>query len=266
MPELPDVQVFKEYLDATSLHQRVGHVYVSADGLLEDVSASTLRRHLEGRELESTRRHGKHLFVDADGGGWLRLHFGMTGRPGYWKDGSTEGDDPEHTRLRLDFRGGGHLAYVNVRKLGQIGLVEDPDAWIQEEGLGPDALDPALDADALAGILEGRSGAIKSTLMNQSYLAGIGNIYADEILFQAGVHPETPAGELDRDQVEELLRQMRRVLKAAVDARVEDFPDWFLLPHRDGDHRCPKCGDELEKTQVSGRTTWFCPRRQGTEP
>lgn len=266
MPELPDVQVHKEYLDATSLHQRVENVYVSARDTLRDVSAATVRRRLRGRSLESTRRHGKHLFARIGDDGWLRLHFGMTGRPAYYRTGPREGPDPEHTRLRLDFEGGGHLAYINVRRLGEIGLVDDPVRFVREEGLGPDALDPDLDADALAGVLEGRRGALKPTLMNQGHVAGIGSVYADEMLFQAGLHPETPAGDLNREEVEELHRQMRRVLRAAVDARVEDFPDWFLLPHRDTDMKCPECGGELERIEVSGRATYLCPRKQGRGP
>ncbi len=241
-------------------------MYVSAPRVLRGISPSTLRRRLQGRELESTRRYGKHLFLRITDDGWLRLHFGMTGSPAYYRNGAEEGPDPEHTRLRLDFEGGGHMAYINVRRLGEIGLVEDPERFVEEEALGPDALDPDFDAEALAELLAGRRGAVKSTLMDQSHIAGIGNVYADEILFQAGIHPETEAGALEPDQVETLHRQMRRVLEAAIDARVQDFPEWFLLTHRGGDMRCPECGGELETTEVSGRTTYVCPRRQRLSP
>lgn len=259
MPELPDVQVFKEYVDATSLHQPIEHVYLSAaDMLLEDVSRTTLRRRLKGTQLASTQRHGKHLFARLAEDGWLRLHFGMSGRPEYYRDGEG-GPDPEHTRLRLDFEGGGHLAYISVRRLGEIGLVDDPDVFVAEHGLGPDALDPAFDAGALADALEGGRSTIKSALMHQERVAGIGNIYSDEILFQARIHPKAEAGALDRTQVRRIYRQIRRVLEAAVEARVEEFPDWFLLPRRNPGGRCPRCGGELEQTRVSGRRAWFCP-------
>lgn len=270
MPELPDVQVQKERLDATALHRRIEHVYVSADRILTGVSDTTLRRRLDGRTLRSSRRHGKHLFAEIEDDGWLRLHFGMTGRLAYYRDdgdGDGDGDGdlagpPDHTRLRLDFSGGGHLAYVNVRRLGQIGLVDDPDAYVEAEGLGPDALDTAFDAGALGSVLEGRTAAVKSALTDQSRIAGIGNVYADEMLFQARIHPETPAGTLDEDDVRRLHEAMRRVLQAAIEARVEDFPDWFLLPRREEGGRCPRCGAELEKSRVSGRVTWTCPREQ----
>lgn len=265
MPELPDVEVQKELLDAHGLHRRIEHVYVSADRILADVSASTLRRRLDGHTLRSSRRHGKQLFAEIEDDGWLRLHFGMTGYLAHYREGEEgEGEEgpPEHTRLRLDYAGGGHLAFVNVRRLGKIGLVDDPDAFLEEKGLGPDALDPSFDAAALGSVLEGRTGAVKAALADQSRIAGIGNVYADEMLFQARIHPETPAGELDEDDVRRLHREMRRVLEAAVEARVEDFPDWFLLPHRREGGRCPRCGAEVENFRVSGRTTWICPEEQ----
>ena len=262
MPELPHVQILKEYLDATALHKRIDHVYVSADRTLGDVSASTLRRHLEGGELVETRRHGKELFVHVEDDAWLRLHFGMTGSLQYFENGGAEGVDPEHTRLRLDFEGGGHLAFLNPRKLGEIGWVERPDAYVEEEGLGPDALDGSFGAEHLRSAFEGRRATVKSALMDQSLVAGIGNVYADEILFQARIHPETEAGDLEPERIEEIHRQIRRVLEAAVEGRLEDVPDWFLLPHRESGGTCPECGTEVERIEVSGRATWFCPHDQ----
>ena len=262
MPELPHVQLLKEYVDATSLHQEVRHVYVSAEHTLEGVSPSTLRRHLEGHSLDGTRRHGKELFVSVSGDDWLRLHFGMTGELEYFENGDARGPDPEHTRLRLDFEGGGHLAFINPRRLGAIGWVESPEAYLDEAGLGPDALDDDFDVEALRRALDGKRGTMKSALMDQGMVAGIGNVYADEILFQSRIHPRTEPRSLDADTVETVHRETRRVLEAGIDARLEDFPDWFLLPHRHEDGTCPKCGTELEKIEVSGRTTWFCPEDQ----
>ncbi len=263
MPELPDVQVFKETLDATSLHRTIEHVYVSAGKMLEGVSASTLRRRLGGSELAGTRRHGKHLFADF-GDGWLRLHFGMTGRVEPYEGQDAEGPEPEHTRLRLDFADARHLAFVVQRRLGEIGLVDDPDQFVTEEGLGPDALSDDFDEGHLASALDGRRGMIKSALTDQAMVAGIGNVYSDEICFQARIHPRTPAADVDDDDIEEIHRQAVRVLEAAIHARVEDFPDWFLLPHRHEGGECPACGAELERTEVSGRATWYCPRDQGS--
>lgn len=259
MPELPDVQVFKEYLDATSLHQRIEAVELDASRVLKGVSARALTVRLKGHELESARRHGKHLFAQVSGGkGWLRLHFGMTGSLAYFKDAE---QTPDHSRLRLDFSGDDyHLAYVNVRRFGEIGWVDDVDDFIAEQGLGPDAL--ALDRDGFAAVFEGRRGTLKGALMNQALLAGVGNVYADETLFQAGFDPSAKVERLKPDSLSDLHRAMTKVLRAAIDGRVEHFPDWFMLPHRDGDMRCPHCGGRLKKTKVSGRATYSCPKKQ----
>ena len=269
MPELPHVQVLKEYVDATSLHRTVRHVYVSAEHTLADVSASTLRRHMEGRALDGTRRHGKQLFVSAEDDDWLRLHFGMTGSLEYFEsgdgegqDGDARGPDPEHTRLRLDFEGGGHLAFINPRRLGAIGWVESPEAFVADEELGPDALDDAFDVESLQNALDGRRGTMKGALMDQGMVAGIGSVYADEILFQARIHPRTEPDALGSEAVETVHGQMRRVLRAGIDAVRDDFPDWFLLPHRHDDGTCPSCGTELKKIRVTGRSTWYCPEDQ----
>ena len=125
--------------------------------------------------------------------GWLTLHFGMTGDLRYLEPG---GDDVRYDRVRLDF-GNGRLAYVNRRMLGRVGLADDADAFIAAEELGPDALDPAFDLAALAAALDGRRD-VKTVLMDQSVVAGIGNIYADEILFQARLHPKTPGRTLSQ--------------------------------------------------------------------
>lgn len=258
MPELPDVQVFKEYVDATSLHQRILAVHVDAAGLRETVSPATLRRRLRGRRLESARRHGKHLFVEVEGDGWLRLHFGMSGGLAYYKDA----DPPDHARLVLDFPDDYHLAFTNVRKLGQIGFVDDPPTFIRNRGMGPDALD--LDLEGFRERLAGRRGSVKGTLMNQEVLAGLGNEYTDEILFQAGLHPETPVDELDDRSEARLFRAMRRVLSAAIDARADPdrLPGGFLLPRRAEGASCPRCGGEIERIEVGGRPTYLCPHDQ----
>lgn len=261
MPELPDVQVFKEYVDATSLRQRIDTVHLSELGLLQDVSGSTLRRRLRGERLVKTRRHGKHLFIEVGGGGWLRLHFGMTGDLKYYSD---EDDALDHQRLVLDFEGGAHLGYRNMRKLGQIGWVSDPEDFIDEIGLGPDPLESDLDLRRFRERLAGRRGTIKGTLMNQSVLAGLGNVYTDEILFQSRLHPRARTDSLDEDTVEDLFRTMNEVLERSIAARAkpEDMPGHFLLPNRHADGECPECGRRLTTTEVSGRTTYYCSRDQ----
>ena len=138
MPELPDVEMFKRYLDATSLHQRIDDVDVRNAYILKNVTARELARGLKGRRFESTRRHGKHLFVRADRKLWLRLHFGMTGSLEYFKD---DRQAPRHTRVLFVFANNHRLAFDDQRQFGQIGLLEDVDEFLKKRALGADALD-----------------------------------------------------------------------------------------------------------------------------
>src|SRR5437773_5329425 len=186
MPELPDVETFKRYFDATSLHQRIGHVDVRASYILKGISARELARGLKGRRFESSRRHGKHLFVRADGDLWLRLHFGMTGSLHYFKH---EEQVPKHTRVLFVFASDRRLGFEDQRKFGEVGLLKDVDEFMKKRALGPDALDISL--PQFKEIFGKHRGAVKTILLNQKLIAGIGNIYADEILFRVRVHPAT---------------------------------------------------------------------------
>lgn len=149
-----------------------------------------------------------------------------------------------------------------MRKFGQIGLVDDVEAFVEAEGLGPDAQE--LDLDGFRERLAGRRGTIKGTLMNQQVIAGLGNEYTDEILFQAGLHPRTPVEALDDEALERVYEIMREVIEKAVEARIDPdrMPDSFLLPHREEGTACPRCGRPLEKIEVVGRPTYLCPHEQ----
>ena len=162
---------------------------------------------LTGNRFEASRRHGKHLLVRLRSDGWLTLHFGMTGSLVYFRRTS---DDPPYDRVRFDFEGGRHLAYVNRRMLGRVGLADDADEFIRAEELGRDALDPAFDLEAFNRAIEGRRRDIKSVLMDQTLMAGIGNIYADEILFQARLHPKIAVTSLSNQQRATLSARSRR--------------------------------------------------------
>src|SRR6266702_3349296 len=146
MPELPDVETFKRYLDATSLYQRIADVEMRSAYVLKGISGKELARRLKGRRFESTRRHGKHLFARTDGGTWLRLHFGMTGSLRYFKG---EEKVPPHTRVLFVFAKDYRLAFDDQRKFGQVGLLEDVDEFLRKRALGPDALDIDVDEPAI---------------------------------------------------------------------------------------------------------------------
>ena len=261
MPELPDVEVFKRDLDAKALRQSVAKVHVGsrAGRLLHGITPSMLDQKLRGRALASTRRHGKYLFARADDAGWLVLHFGMSGRLAYAKSAERL---PEDAEFLLQFENGAGLAYLAPRKLGRIDWADDPDDYAAARGLGPDAL--AIDYAGFRERARGRRGGVKAWLMDQGVLAGVGNAYSDEILFQAGIHPTHPVAKLDEGALKKLHQTMRRVLQQAIDADADRqaMPDGFLLPQRRAGGRCPGSGEPVKTIKVGGRTAYYCPQCQ----
>jgi len=261
MPELPDVEVFKRYVDATSLHQDIHEVEVEDTRILENISASKLKSSLKGRRFDATSRHGKYLFVHLDDGQYLTMHFGMTGFPRYFKNRERK---PDHDRVKVKFKNGYQLAYDNQRLLGTVKVIRDRKRFISVNRLGPDALADDFDFDAFQQCLKGRRGMIKSSLMNQEIIAGIGNVYSDEILFQAGVHPKTRVEKLDTSTLLSLFHAMKEVLRHSIEANAEPekMPANFLLPQRHESGVCPNCDTPVEKIKVSGRSGYFCPSCQ----
>lgn len=262
MPELPDVEVLGRYLKSTSLHQKIESVEVRNEKVLGGTSSQKLRRALRGRRLESARRHGKYLFVELDGGaagGWLVMHFGMTGSLEYFASPDRE---PAHARVLLTFENGYRLAFEDQRMLGKVDLAREPEGLISDEDLGPDALD--LDSTGFRERLRGKRGAIKPALMDQRLLAGVGNIYADEILFQARIHPGRKAADLSDADLDALSDKTRTVLSQAIERGADPnrLPEDWLLLHRQEGERCPGCGGEVRKIKVSGRGGYYCPACQ----
>jgi formamidopyrimidine-DNA glycosylase len=260
MPELPDVELFRRRIAGTCLRRQVAAVRADDTRTLRDVSRQRLSRRLKGTRFESTRRHGKHLFVALSGSGWLVMHFGMTG----FVEHARDGESLPHTRLTVQFADGSRLYFVDQRRLGFVSLADDPDAFVQAEGLGPDALDPTY--AQLRQMLKARRGTVKGALMDQSMVAGIGNIYSDEILFHARIDPRASAAALDDAAYRRLHRQVRRVLLLAADRGADParMPRSWLLPHRTDGAPCPRGRGEIRKVRISGRGAFFCPACQAS--
>jgi formamidopyrimidine-DNA glycosylase len=255
MPELPEVETFKRYLDSTSLNQQITNVDVRDAYILKCVSARELARRLKGRRLENSYRHGKHLFVRAGDELWLRLHFGMTGSLKYLKYDELA---PRTVRVIFRFADNCHLAFDDQRKFGEIELIKDIGEFLQTRRLGPDALKISL--SQFKAIVGNHRAAAKAILLNQQLIAGIGNLYADEILFRARMHPATEAARLSDKDLSRLFRATRYVLEKAI-ALKTDFnrlPKSWLLTDREKRGRCPRCGRKLKSAKVAGRTAWFC--------
>jgi formamidopyrimidine-DNA glycosylase len=261
MPELPDVEILRRYLNRTSLQQKIRHVAIPGKSLLKEVSARKLRDTLRGNALESTERHGKYLFAEISSGSFLALHFGMTGDLAYYKNPSGK---PDYVQLLLTFSNRYHLAYTASRKLGRISLISAPADFVKDNDLGPDAIEGNLEFEEFQRIIQGSRGRLKSTLMNQSKIAGIGNIYCDEILFRSRLRPDAEVSHLGRERVKKLHKSMGEVLRTAIDrkANPDALPRSYLMPHRHGDGKCPTCDSGLKQKKISSRTSYYCPNCQ----
>jgi len=258
LPELPDVAHIRETLESNALEHEIVKTTVPDERILENTSPQGLGRQVKGDRFESASQHGKYLFAEVSQG-WVVFHFGMTGTLEYYRD-----DRPRYAKVIFHLDNEHQLAYVCTRLLGLVGFTEDLESYIRGKDLGPDAMDPGLSAEDFEGAISKRRARIKALLMNQSFVAGIGNVYADEILFQSRIHPETRADDLSTEEIDELYDVMRDVLSTAV-----TDPDSLgssgrgsIIGRREKNAECPVCGRSLSKTQVSGRTTYYCPKCQ----
>jgi formamidopyrimidine-DNA glycosylase len=265
MPELPDVEIFRRLAEESCAGRVIAEVRVTDPRMVQGTSAETLRHRLEGKRVSACRRHGKVLFVETEAGGALVLHFGMNGSLRHLARGEKE---PAHTHLSLGFAEGDQLAYLNPRRIGGVRFAESAERFIADTSLGPDALDPALDLASFNAVLGDGRQAIKAVLMDQARVAGIGNIYADEILFQARLHPGLAARALDAAARTRLYEAMRHVFETAVacgagaEKFTEKLPKDFLIPHRRAGGHCPRCGTALRTFKQGGRTGYYCPKCQ----
>jgi len=258
VPELPEVEIYCRYFAEHALGQRIARVRVLDERILGDVRKATFVRSLAGHTFADVRRHGKHLFADA-GGVWLHLHFGMTGDLAY-------GDDQpsRFARVIFDFENGRRLAFEDMRLFGVVDLTPTPDDYIAGHGLGPDPLDAKFRLPDFQRLVAKRRGAVKALLMSQDVIAGIGNLYADEMLYQTSIHPRRAVDELSGLEVRGLYAAMRRILKAVIarKARGASYPARYLIEHREEGGPCPTCGAPIRRTVVFGRTTYYCGKHQ----
>ena len=265
MPELPDVEAFERVLARGALRKTIERVVVNDKRILGNLAAQTFISRLQGARLIAARRYGKRLFASIDRGGWLTLHFGMNGALHFVAKPDQE---PSFTRVRLDFANDGSLAYTNKRMIGRVGLIESVDDFVADAKLGPDALDPRLDLSTFKAAVFGSKRDVKSVLMDQQNIAGIGNIYSDEILFQARINPAERIDKLTPNQLKQLFLTIREVLKTAIacgagsEVFTERMPKGALLPERKKGGRCPRCQSPLKVFKVGGRTAYCCPQCQ----
>ena len=269
MPELPEVEIRRQYLETSSLHQPINHIEVEDKKLLT-TDYTLLTNALSGQSFTGTYRVGKNLFVyTTQTGTILRMHFGMTGDLEYYHSSV---DRPRFARIVFEFANGYNLGFLCPRKFERIGLVDNIESFLKHKKIGEDALTISL--PSLAERIRAKKALIKPVLLDQSIVAGLGNWIVDEVLFQAFIHPEQRANTLTDAQLTALHEAIYLVLETAIryEATYRDFPSGFLIHVREWDtspydnvkaHKfCPRCGTRIERSVVGGRTTFFCPKEQ----
>ena len=273
MPELPEVETTRRHLESAMAGRVLDRVTVSHERTTRhNASPEEVVTRLQGRRVTAVGRHGKFLRLDLDDGQTLVAHLGMSGR---WA--IDPGATAPHTHFVVDLDDGVSVHFVDPRTFGFVAVYDTDE--LAESGLGrlgPDAWADDVEAQALAARLAGRTAPIKALLLDQTHLAGLGNIYADEVLFAAGIHPLTPGGELDLSDCERLLGVSRGILDEAIEHGGTTLDDLaYLLPDgragenmtrlsvygREGEP-CDQCGSVIEKVVVRARSSHFCPSCQ----
>jgi len=257
MPELPDIEIFRR--EAEKCRDTAFTRLMINDKKFVKVTGKVFNEKLNGKVLKEVVRHGKYLFLKVADDTAVVIHFGMTGTVSCLDEGE---EPPPYTKCTFGFDNHKDLHCTSRRKLGKIELAAGVGSYLAQQKAGPDALE--IKQDEFVSIFRDKLTQAKPAITDQSLISGIGNVYADEILFQAGIHPRKKIGELMEEELVHVYKIMHDVLKTAVeaDADISKLPDDYLLPHRKQDAACPRCSGQLEIIKISGRTTVFCPSCQ----
>ena len=274
MPELPEIEVLRRSLEPRLVGRHIERVEVRAAALREPLDRRALRRRLAGRRIEGLRRRSKYLLIDVEGGSTLVVHLGMSGRLTLAAAGAPR-EPHEHLALGLDR--GERLRLRDPRRFGvafaaaTAGLLERDPHFAR---LGREPLAPPLTGAELGGLARGRRAPAKSFLMDAACVVGVGNIYATEALFRAGIHPARSVARISRARFGRLAGAVVEVLEEAIregGTTLNDFADGEGNPGefqvalavygREGEP-CPRCGTAVRRLVQSNRSSYYCPRCQ----
>lgn len=280
MPELPEVETIRRDVEKEFLNKRIKKVEVTGSRSIRrhpgPEGAKEFSARLEGRRLIATRRRGKYLLMQLDSGDVLVAHMGMSGQ---LLRASAKDPLPKHTHVVITFSGAPQMRFVDPRTFGEL-FVTSADHLEQElpelAHLGFDPIEDQLAWTRFAEMLAARKTKLKPLLMDQRFVAGIGNIYADEILFAAGLSPERSSDRLTPQEVRRLYRAMVETLQEAVKHRGSSLPDeqyrdvFGELGDYQGQHNvygregqpCPRCRTPIVRVKFNGRSGFFCRRCQ----
>jgi formamidopyrimidine-DNA glycosylase len=276
MPELPEVETVRRRLDPTVVGRRLERVEILDGRLVRPFEPLEVAMELEGETVERLERRGKYLIFRFESGRVLLVHLRMTGSFVH-SDGPLP-DDP-YRRAVLSLDNGADVGYRDVRRFGTWLLLEpgELDPYLAER-LGDEPFSEAFTPRALARRLKGRRAPVKAALLDQRSLAGMGNIYADEALWRARIHPLSPAGELKPAEIKRLHAAVRESLELGIARQGATLSDYrmpngdsgamqeeFQAYGREGEP-CSRCGTPIAKMRAAGRGSWFCPRCQRATP
>ena len=264
MPELPEVETARRRAEKYLTGKRIVSVYIARDPIVfQGANCRKFAGALGGRKILAVKRRGKHIWFELDKRPWPAFHFGMTGRFGFYRGQSAR---PKYCKVELGLTGGKRFAMTNVRRLGRIRLLDNPQHCPPINKLGFDPLLDKLDVEKIRRILSGRSAAIKAVLLDQSVFAGVGNWIADEVLYQAGLDPHRPACKLSTEAVGGICRCLGRIVRkaVAVDADSARYPASWLFHYRWDKNSQPTTtdGKRIEFDVIGGRTTAWVPHHQ----
>lgn len=270
MPELPEVENYRCDLNELLVGRQFTGVYVDWPNQISIPAVDELTRRLPGQTVTSVGRRGKYLLLSLSGGDTLLIHLRMSGRL-HVEPASAPADPHAHVVFRLE--GGDELRFHDPRKFGRVYLVDDPAEVVGR--LGPEPLDEDFTAERFADMLSTRRGRIKPLLLNQAFLAGLGNIYADEALHLAGLHPLRTADTLTPDEIRRLHSAIRSTLQGAIQHRGTSFDQSYrdtrgepgayqdrLRVYGRAGEPCHRCGTLIERIVVGQRGTYVCPKCQ----
>jgi formamidopyrimidine-DNA glycosylase len=277
VPELPEVEASRRLASRVARGRRIVAVTCAPDPLVFADPPARVRDALLGRRVRAVLRHGKHLWLALDRRPWPCLHFGMAGGMAtpasagvrlvsHGTKGRQPGWPPRFTKLHLAFDDGGELVVTDARRLGRIRLRRDPRREPPVDRLGFDALLELPARTRFGALLRARGAPIKALLLDQTFAAGVGNWIADEVLYQARVAPQRPAGSLSAREAERVRRAIRRVVTTAVRAGADSdrYPRTWLFHHRWGRNAraVTARGERIRHDTIGGRTAAWVPAVQ----
>jgi formamidopyrimidine-DNA glycosylase len=273
MPELPEVETIRRRLAPVLEGATIERAEIADPRLTRPVDPALVADALRGERIEALERRGKYLLWRLSSGRTLVVHLRMTGSLRHASDGELPEDAYRRATLALDT--GAAVGYRDVRRFGTWELLDEGHLRpYLDARLGPEPLAGSFTASRLAALAAGRTAPVKAFLLDQRRIAGVGNIYADEALWRAQIHPLRPAGELSGDELGRLHRALRAVLRKGIERQGSTLRD-YVTPDGDGgamQHEfhvygrfgepCDRCGRPIERIVVGGRGTWFCPHCQ----